>query len=69
MAELTEEEQEILRRMLKDDALRDQIPPSERIPVTHPEKYAFPVGRDDRGRPFDREGGEGAEGSRPHEES
>jgi hypothetical protein len=53
VAELTKEEQEILERLLEDDERREKIPPSQRQPITNPEKYSFPIGLDDEGKPFE----------------
>lgn len=53
MAELTEEEREILKELLEAEAERERVPASQRRPITNPEKYAFPVGLDDEGKPFE----------------
>lgn len=50
---LTEEEQEILNKLRRDNEEREKIPPSERIPITNPDKYSFPIGIDDEGNLFE----------------
>lgn len=62
MSDLTEEEDEILQRMLEEDKWREQIPPSQRVPISNPEKYSFSVGIDAKGRPFEVESDGTAEG-------
>jgi hypothetical protein len=45
MGALTEEEKKrILAELEQAQAEREAIPPAERIPITNPDKYAFPVG-------------------------
>lgn len=53
MADLTKEELEILEELREANAQRERIPPSERRPVTNPEKYSFPIGIGDDGEPFE----------------
>lgn len=52
MTELTPEEREILEKLKRDDAARDAIPESEKVPVAQPDKYAAPIGLDDEGNPL-----------------
>lgn len=52
MPELTPEEQEILKKLKRDDAAREAIPDSEKTPVAQPDKYAFPIGVGDDGKPL-----------------
>jgi hypothetical protein len=47
--DLTDEEQATLNRLREAAKRRNQIPPEQRIPITNPEKYSFPVGMDDQG--------------------
>jgi len=44
MGTLTDEEKRILAELQQKQAEREAIPPEERIPITHPDKYAFPIG-------------------------
>ncbi len=44
MNTLTDEEKRILAVLQQKQAEREAIPPSERIPITNPDKYAFPIG-------------------------
>jgi hypothetical protein len=45
MGALTEEEKKrILAELEQAQAEREAIPPAERIPITNPDKYAFPIG-------------------------
>lgn len=50
--ELTEEDRRIARELAHFLAEHDAIPESERIPVTNVDKYSFPIGVDDKGKPF-----------------
>ena len=49
---LTQEEQEILERLERDKAKRDEVPEEQRVPVSQPGKFAFPIGFDDKGNKF-----------------
>lgn len=53
MAELTDEEREVLKELLEAEAERERIPASQRQPIMNPEKYSSPVGLDDEGKPFE----------------
>lgn len=52
MPELTPEELEILEKLKRDNAAREAIPDSEKVPVAQPDKYAFPIGVGDDGKPL-----------------
>lgn len=49
---LTDEEKKILEELREFSKQRDQIPLSQRRPITNPDKYNFPIGLDDNGKPF-----------------
>lgn len=51
MTDLTPEEREILEKLKRDDAARDAVPESEKVPVGQPDKYSAPIGLDDEGNP------------------
>lgn len=55
MSNLTQEDLEVLERLRKADDERQKIPESERFPISHPDKYSFPLGLDDNGNPFPEE--------------
>jgi hypothetical protein len=46
---LTEEELEELKEMLEISKLRKELPQEQRVPITNPDKYSFPLGMDDEG--------------------
>lgn len=46
---LTEEELEELKEMLEISRLRRELPQEQRVPITNPDKYSFPLGMDDEG--------------------
>ena len=52
VTKLTEEKRRVLERLMRDNEEAEKIPISERIPVSNPDKYTFPVGFDDNGKPF-----------------
>lgn len=53
MSNLTaDEKQAILERLQRDNEKKQQIPEQDRVPVANPEKYDFPIGLDDAGKPF-----------------
>lgn len=53
MSNLTpDEKQAILERLQRDNEKKQQIPEQDRIPVANPDKYGFPIGLDDTGKPF-----------------
>lgn len=47
-----DDKQAILERMMRDNEKKQQIPESDRVPITNPEKYSFPIGIGDDGKPF-----------------
>jgi hypothetical protein len=52
MAELSDDDRRVLERLRQAAADRDAIPEDERTPVEDPERYSFPIGVDDEGRPY-----------------
>jgi hypothetical protein len=50
--DLTDAERASVDRLLRLAELQEQIPPEQRIPITNPEKYSFPIGMDDEGNLF-----------------
>jgi hypothetical protein len=52
MGELSEESKKVLQRLRAAAQARKRIPPSQKKPVAHPDKYAFPIGMDDNGNLF-----------------
>ncbi|MCO6011755.1 hypothetical protein NE236_43095 [Actinoallomurus purpureus] len=52
MAELSEDDRRVLDQLRRAAAERDAIPPEERIPMDHPERFAFPIGMDAHGNLF-----------------
>lgn len=53
MSNLTPDEKKaILERLQRDNEKKQQIPEQDRVPVANPEKYDFPIGLDDTGKPF-----------------
>ncbi len=48
----TDDKQTILEKLLRDNIKKQQIPEQERVPITNPEKYSFPIGIGDDGKPF-----------------
>jgi hypothetical protein len=51
MAKLTDDEQRILEQLQNAQAEREAVPLSERIPISNPDKYAFPIGISDEPAP------------------
>jgi hypothetical protein len=51
--DLTEDELRRAIDLLKFSQAIDKIPENERVPITNPEKYSFPIGIDDDGKPFE----------------
>lgn len=47
--ELTEEEKETLESLREFSRKIDSVPESEKIPISNPDKYEFPIGIDDEG--------------------
>ncbi len=50
--QLTEDEQNILYEFRQFAKERDQIPKEHRRPISHPDKYNYPIGVDDNGNFF-----------------
>ncbi len=46
---LTEEEKETLKNLREFSKKIDNVPDGEKIPVSNPEKYSFPIGMNDEG--------------------
>jgi len=44
MKELTDEQLKILAQLEQKQAERDAIPESQKIPISNPDKYTFPIG-------------------------
>ena len=55
MSELTKKDLEALQRIKAAEAEMDAIPDSEKITISNPDKYDFPLGFDDEGKPFTEE--------------
>jgi hypothetical protein len=49
---LSDQEKQTLDQLRQASQQRDQIPESQRKPITNPDKYAFPIGLDDQGKPL-----------------
>lgn len=52
MSDLSEKDEEVLEKLRQSEKDSRAVPPGERRPVTNPDKYSFPVGLDDEGKPF-----------------
>lgn len=52
MPELSEEDRKTLERLRAAAEARRKIPSSQRKPITNPEKFSFPPGIDENGKPF-----------------
>ena len=52
MAELTEEERQLIELMRRDEARQDALPESERAHSSRPDRFGGWVGADDEGRMF-----------------
>lgn len=52
MSELSEKDEEVLERLRQAEKDSRAVPSGERRPVTNPDKFSFPVGLDDEGKPF-----------------
>jgi len=50
-----EEEAKVLEDMRAFRKRRESIPPSERVPISNPDKYNFPLGIGPDGKPFPNE--------------
>ena len=48
----SDEENQILEQLRQAGQQRDQVPESQRTPITNPDKFSFPIGLDDEGNPF-----------------
>jgi hypothetical protein len=46
---LSEEDKASLERLREFRDMHNKIPSEERIPITNPDKYSFPLGMDDEG--------------------
>jgi hypothetical protein len=49
---LSDEENKILEQLRQANQQHEQVPASQAMPITNPDKYSFPVGLDDQGKPF-----------------
>jgi len=56
MENLTSDEVSLLQKLRQAKAAQDTITPLLRKPISHPEKYANPIGLDAKGDPFLRPG-------------
>ncbi len=61
MSDLSEKDEEVLERLRQAEKDSRAVPADERRPVTNPDKYSFPVGLDDEGKPFPEDAREGRE--------
>jgi hypothetical protein len=52
MVNLTSDEASLLQKLRQAKAAQDLITPLQRKPISHPEKYANPIGLDAGGRLF-----------------
>ncbi|MBP5977605.1 hypothetical protein HW132_34080 [Brasilonema sp. CT11] len=52
MYKLTKEEEEIVEKHRKFNDRINSVPESERIPLSNPKKWNFPIGMDDNGELF-----------------
>ena len=52
MEDLTSDEALLLQKLREAKAAQDLITPPLRKPISHPEKYANPIGLDAEGHPF-----------------
>lgn len=52
MSELSEEDLKVLEELREAKRRRDAIPQSGRFPISHPDKYSYPPGLNDEGKPF-----------------
>ncbi len=52
MAELSNNDKAALEKLRAASEARKKIPPAERTLVAQPDKFAFPPGLDDHGKPF-----------------
>jgi len=45
-------DEQILEQLRQASQQREQIPASQRVPMTNSDKYSFLIGLDDNGNPF-----------------
>ena len=45
-------DKDILAKLREAARARNAVPEAKRTPMHHPDKYSFPIGIDDKGKPF-----------------